>query len=64
MQHSKYLQRSCIYHIRQMRCIKGLTNKKASVALINALVMSRVDYCNRVVVGLITVSFRDVTMIL
>ena len=50
-QHAKYLKRSCIYHIRQMRCIKRLINKKASVALINALVMSQIDYCNSLFSG-------------
>ena len=38
--------KSCFYHIRDFRRIRRFLSKSVSVSLANALVTSRIDYCN------------------
>lgn len=45
-QHISSLCRSCFLHIRDLRRIRRFVNKKTLTTLANALVVSRLDYCN------------------
>ena len=38
--------KSCYYHIRDLARIRGFLPKSAAITLANALVSSRIDYCN------------------
>ena len=45
-EHISALCRSCFYHIRDLRRIRRFVSRKTLLTLANALVMSRLDYCN------------------
>ena len=49
--HSKYIKRSCIFHVRHIKCIRKYITKEAAVMLVHSLVMSRIDYCNSLFSG-------------
>ena len=43
---------SCIYHIRDLRCIRRHLDLDSAKLLANALVSSRLDYCNSLLFGI------------
>ena len=45
------MSRSAFYHIRDLRRIRILLNKSTAISLANALVSSRLDYCNSLLFG-------------
>ena len=44
--------RTCNYHIRNLYSIRKFVNKESILALVQSLIVSRVDYCNSLFVGL------------
>ena len=45
------LTNTCYYHIRQLRSIRRSLSFDSSHALVRALILSRLDYCNRLLGG-------------
>jgi len=43
---------SCFYHLRRLRSIRKLLGRDVMIQLVCAPVLSRLDYCNSVLVGL------------
>jgi len=43
---------SCHYHLRRLRQIRRCVGKEVTIRLVLALVISRLDYCNSLLVGL------------
>jgi len=43
---------NCFYHIRRVKRIRRLLGSKVMVKVVTSLIISRLDYCNSVVVGL------------
>ena len=50
--HINQLTRSCYYYIRQLRSIRRSLTTDSALALVLALIHSRLDYCNGVLAGL------------
>ena len=50
-EHVTRLTRTCFFHIRQLRSIRRLLTIESSHALVRALVLSRLDYCNGLLGG-------------
>ena len=49
--HINHLNRTCFYHIRQLRTVRRSLTVDTTHALVRALVHSRNDYCNSVLAG-------------
>lgn len=49
--HVSKLVSTCYYHIRQLRSIRKSLTVDSSHALVRALILSRLDYCNGLLVG-------------
>ena len=50
--HITSVTRSCFYHLRRIRQVKRCLNERCLRVLVQALVMSRIDYCNAFLTGL------------
>ena len=50
--HINLLVKNCNYHIRNIYAVKRYLDQQSILALVHALVMSRVDYCNSLWVNL------------
>ena len=50
--HVSNVVRTCYYHLRQLRSIRKSLTEDSSHALVRALVISRLDYCNGLLGGL------------
>ena len=42
----------CFYHLRRLRTLRSLLGREATIRLVSAFILSRLDYCNAVLVGL------------
>ena len=62
--HISNLVKICNYHIRNLYSIKRYLNRDILVGLIHSLVLSRVDYCNSLFLGLPNVQLRKVQSVL
>ena len=49
--HVGRVSRSCFYQLRQLRQIRRTLNDNAARMLVNAFVISRIDYCNAIHLG-------------
>jgi len=49
--HISHLSRTCFYHLRQLRVVRRRLTTDSAHSLIRALVHSRVDYCNGVLLA-------------
>ena len=56
--HVSLVCKSCFYHIRDFSRIRRLLSKSVAVTLANALVGSRLDYCNSLMHGITKKQFR------
>ena len=54
----------CNFHIRNLYMIKDFVNKKNLVTLVHSLIISKVDYCNSLFIGLPNVILKKVQSIL
>ena len=50
--HINHLVRTCFYHLRRIKHIRRFITTKTAILLVNSFVISRVDYCNSLLVGL------------
>ena len=62
--HISAVARSCFFHLRRIRQIKGALNKHCVRILVQALVISRLDYCNVVLAGLPMTALHPLTAVL
>ena len=50
--HINSLVRSCYYHTRNLYAIKDFLDRQSLLTLVHSLILSRVDYCNSLYIGL------------
>lgn len=55
--------RSCRYMLHNIRRIRRLLTQKAAQVMVQALVMSRLDYCNSLLIGLPACAIRPLQLI-
>ena len=52
--------KTCNFHIRNLYMIKDFVNRKNLVTLVHTLIVSKVDYCNPLFIGLPNVILKKV----
>src|SRR5688572_28139379 len=58
------ITKSCFFHLRRLRQVKKSLNEKCLRTLVQALVISRIDYCNSVLYGLPASTLQPLTTVL
>lgn len=58
------IAKSCFFHLRRIRQVKKSLNEKCLRTLVQALVISRIDYCNSVLYGLPASTLQPLTSVL
>ena len=56
--------KTCNFHIRNLYMIKDFVNRKNLVTLVHSLIISTVDYCNSLFIGLPIVILKKVQSVL
>ena len=56
--------KACNFHIRNLYMIRKFVTKKNLITLVHSLVISKVDYCNSLFIGLPTVTLKRVQSVL
>ena len=62
--HIDSIVKTCNFHIRNLYMIKNFVNKKSLIALIHSLIISKVDYCNSLFIGLPNITLKKVQSVL
>ena len=62
--HISSVTRACYYHLRRIRQVKRCLNEHCLRILVQALIMSRIDYCNSVLAGLPKATLLPLTSVL
>ena len=62
--HISTVNKSCFFHLRRIRQIKRCLNEKCLRTLVQALVISRLDYCNSILINLPDTTLHPYTTIL
>jgi len=62
--HISNITKSCFFHLRRIRQVKKSLNEKCVRTLVQALVISRIDYCNSVLCGLPASTLQPLTAVL
>ena len=62
--HIDSIVKACNFHIRNMYMIKDFVNRKNLVTLVHLLIVSKVDYCNSLFIGLPNVILKKVQSVL
>ena len=62
--HIDSMVRTCNFHIRILYMIKNFVNRKNLITLVHSLIVSKVDYCNSLLVGLPNVVLKKIQSIL
>ena len=62
--HISNLVRSCNYHLRNLYSVKRYLDRDILTALIHSLIVSRVDYCNSLFLGLPNAQLKKIQSIL
>ena len=62
--HISAITRACYFHLRRIRQVKRCLNEQCIRTLVQAFVISRVDYCNSVLTGLPSSSLKPLTSVL
>ena len=60
--HISSVTKSCFFHLRRIRQIKRCLNEKCPRTLVQALVISRLDYCNSILINLPDTTLHLYTM--
>lgn len=63
-QHVNIVARSCFYHLRQLRSVRGSLTFEALRTVVQAFIISRVDYCNAVLYGVAASVIRHLQAVL
>jgi hypothetical protein len=50
--HIRRVVGTCYYHLRRLRPLRGLLGQEITARLVSAFVLSRLDYCNAILIGL------------
>jgi hypothetical protein len=50
--HIRRIAGACYYHLRRLRALRGLLGQEVTARLVSAFVLSRLDYCNAILIGL------------
>ena len=50
--HVSRVARTCFFHLRRLRSLRRQLGRDVTARLVSALVLSRLDYCNAILVGL------------
>ena len=64
VKHINFLVKNCNYHIRNLYMVKKFLDRPSLLALVHSLVLSRVDYCNSLYVGLPKYLLRKIQSVL
>ena len=56
--------KTCNFHIRYLYMIKDFVNRRNLVTLVHSLIVSKVDYCNSLFIGLPNVILKKVQSVL
>ena len=62
--HIDCIVKTCNFHIRNLYMIKDFVNRKNLVTLVHSLIISKVDYCNSLFIGLPSVILKKVQSVL
>jgi hypothetical protein len=62
--HIASVTKACFFHLRRIRQIKRCLNEQCLRVLVQALVISRLDYCNSVLAGLPSSTLQPLTSVL
>ena len=62
--HIRSLACRCFYWIRQLRAVRRTYTSDTIIALVNALIISRLDYCNSVLVAAYDIHLRQLQGVL
>jgi len=62
--HIRSLACRCFFWIRQLRSVRRTLTSDTIIALVNALIISRLDYCNSVLVGAYDIHLRQLQGVL
>ena len=62
--HIDSIVKTCNFHIRNLYMIKDFVNRKNLVTLVHSLIVSKVDYCNSLLIGLPNVILKKVQSVL
>ena len=62
--HIDSIVKTCNFHIRNLYMIKDFVNRKNLVTLVHSLIVSKVDYCNSLFIGLPNVILKRVQSVL
>ena len=62
--HRDYIVKTCNFHICNLYMIKDFVNRKNLVTLVHSLIVSKVDYCNSLFIGLPNVILKRVQSVL
>jgi hypothetical protein len=49
--HIRRVAGACYYHLRRLRALRGLLGQEVTARLVAAFVLSRLDYCNAILIG-------------
>ena len=50
--HVRRIASACYYHLRRLRALRSLLGQEATARLVSAFILSRLDYCNAILIGL------------
>ena len=62
--HIDSIVKTCNFHIRNLHMIKDFVNRKNLITLVHSLIVSKVDYCNSLFIGLPNVILKKVQSVL
>ena len=62
--HIDSTEKTCNFHIRNLYMIKEFVNRENLVTLVHSLIISKVDYCNSLFIGLPNVILKKVQSVL
>ena len=62
--HIDSIVKTCSFHVRNLYMIKNFVNGKNLVTLVHSLIISKVDYCNSLFIGLPNVILKKVQSVL
>ena len=51
-EHVSHTAQACFFHLRRLRSVRKILGREVTIQLVCALVLSRLDYCNGILVGL------------